>query len=132
MQLKLKRNRATFLELREANPEEIEQEDFDLRHRTIFDEHQTDSFSVEFRLGVTVDKSYRLTVQYTSQFETDSEIGADFRDSSFVRINAPAIAFPFIRSYVAHITLIGGFESVILPSVNFTVKDSDIKPFDAD
>ena len=87
---------------------------------------------MEFRLGVTVDKSYRLTVQYTSQFETDSEFGADFRDSSFVRINAPAIAFPFIRSYVAHITLIGGFESVILPSVNFTVKDSDIKPFDAD
>ena len=117
------------MELRPATEEEISLVGHNLRHRTLFHDGSNNTFSVEFGLEVTVEKSYRLTLKYASEFETDSEFDDDFKNSSFVRINAPAIAFPFIRSYVAHITLIAGFESVILPSVNFTVNSSDIKPW---
>ena len=120
MQLHLKRNRATFLELREATDEEIGKEAFDLNYRSIFTDDQR-TFAIEFRLELTVDRSHYLTVQYLSQFETNEEFNDDFRESSFVKVNAPAIAFPFIRSYVAHITLIAGYESVILPTVNYKV-----------
>jgi preprotein translocase subunit SecB len=128
--LHLKKNKATHLELRPAVEDEHNSDGYVLHHRTIFEEDQNNSFIVEFRLEMTIENSHRLIVQYASEFVTDPEFDDDFKKSGFVRINAPAIAFPFIRSYVAHITLIAGFESVILPSVNFTVQGDDIKPFD--
>lgn len=101
----------------------MEKEGFDLRHRTIFTE-STRQFTVEFQLRLTIERSRAFFVEYSSLFETDTDFDDAFRESSFVRVNAPAIAFPFIRSYVAHITLIGGYESVILPSVNYRVPDA--------
>lgn len=132
MQLQLKRSRATLLELRKATPEEVSDEGYKLRHRTCFTDGSRNEFSIEFRIEMTVEKTHHLTVQYSSQFETDPEFDEDFVNSSFVTVNAPAIAFPFIRSYVAHITLISGFESIILPSVNFKLKKEDICPREAE
>jgi preprotein translocase subunit SecB len=52
-------------------------------------------------------------------FKTQNPIDEDFRTSSFVKINAPAIAFPFLRSFITTITVNAGYNAIILPSVNF-------------
>ena len=122
MKLQLKRNIATRMELRAAEMEEVDVEGYDLQHRTIFGESARE-FEVQFKLKLTISRSHAFTVEYSSQFETDEEFDETFKDSAFVRVNAPAIAFPFIRSYVAHVTLIGGYEPVILPSRNYKVPD---------
>ena len=132
MQLKLKRSKATALELREATEEESKQDSFDLEHRTIFKEGIMNEFVIEFRLRLTMEKSYHLSAQYASTFETDTDFNDEFKQSSFAKINAPAIAFPFIRSYIAHITLMAGFDSVILPTVNFTLESNGVTTRPAD
>ena len=52
-------------------------------------------------------------------FNTSDKINQKFKDSKFIIINAPAIAFPFMRSFVATVTLNAGYSPAILPSVNF-------------
>ena len=58
------------------------------------------------------------------------KITEDFKLSSFPKINAPAIAFPYLRAFVSNLTLQSGLEPVILPSINFVQlanNDSSIK-----
>ena len=126
MQLQLIRSIARRLELREAVGDEIEKEGFDLVYQSVFEDGEFRNFSIIFKLTLTMAKKSALIVEYVSNFETDSEFAEDFKTSHFIEKNAPAIAFPFIRSYVAHITLIGGYETVILPSVNFTVPNDGV------
>lgn len=52
-------------------------------------------------------------------FSTDCEITDDLKNSDFIKINAAAIAYPFLRSFVANLTLQAGYPSVILPTINF-------------
>lgn len=52
-------------------------------------------------------------------FSMDDEIDEAFKVSNFPKINAPAIAFPYIRAFISNLTLQSGFDPVILPSINF-------------
>ena len=52
-------------------------------------------------------------------FETDSPITEDFKKSSFPLINAPAIAFPYLRSFLSVLTMQAGYSPIMLPSINF-------------
>ena len=52
-------------------------------------------------------------------FRLDEEITEEFKLSDFPKINAPAIAFPYLRALVSNITLQSGFDPVMLPSINF-------------
>lgn len=75
-----------------------------------------------FVVGIKVDLSndaYDLNVEMRYEFTTDEDITEDFMMSSFPRVNAPAIAFPYLRAFISNLTLQAGFEPAILPSVNF-------------
>ncbi|WP_222708016.1 protein-export chaperone SecB [Algibacter pacificus] len=52
-------------------------------------------------------------------FKLDKDISEEFKLSDFPKINAPAIAFPYLRAYISNLTLQSGFEPVMLPSINF-------------
>jgi len=52
-------------------------------------------------------------------FETDEEITEEFKNSHFPKINAPAIAYPYLRAYVSNLTLQSGVTPVMLPTINF-------------
>lgn len=56
---------------------------------------------------------------YLAEFETDEPIDQEFMDGHFPSVNAPAIAYPFLRSYVSTVTLNSGVEPMILPTINF-------------
>ncbi len=78
------------------------------------------SFLVLFNIKVANENSdFSLSLEAIAIFFTTDEIDDNFTSSHFAKVNAPAIAFPFIRAYIANFTLNSGFNPIILPSFNF-------------
>lgn len=76
----------------------------------------------EFGIGFIImirDAEFSIKLEMLFLFQIDQHIDEDFKQSDFVKINAPAIAFPYVRSYISNFTLQSGFDPIILPSVNF-------------
>jgi len=63
-------------------------------------------------------KSFKFKAKATAHFETNERLTSDFVNSPFARINAPAIAFPYIRVFISNFTL-SGYHPVMLPAFNF-------------
>lgn len=95
-----------------------EENSFALKVGQIFPEDEKKQFVIVFDIDLK-DKDFNLVFQVAFIFSTEDEITEDFKFSDFPKINAPAIAFPFIRAYISNLTLQSGFEPVILPSINF-------------
>ncbi|NOQ35243.1 MAG: preprotein translocase subunit SecB [Methylococcaceae bacterium] len=102
-------------------PEESEEvtDNLDFSFSPAFSELKLDEFLIIFKLSLTVDSS-RLSIEYAARFSVDGEIDNEFKESHFVKINAPAIAYPFLRAYISNLTLNSGLSPVVLPTVNFT------------
>ncbi|WP_315100997.1 protein-export chaperone SecB [Capnocytophaga sputigena] len=62
---------------------------------------------------------FTLNVIFGAVFGTSESIDEDFKESDFVKINSPAIAFPFLRSFISNLTLNAGLSPFILPAYNF-------------
>ncbi|WP_037314190.1 protein-export chaperone SecB [Salegentibacter sp. Hel_I_6] len=78
------------------------------------------AFAVNFDIKLkSADDKFRLNLKATAHFSTEEDIDDDFQKSSFVSINAPAIAFPYVRTYISNLTLNSGYDPIILPSINF-------------
>jgi preprotein translocase subunit SecB len=72
------------------------------------------------------DPSYNLYVEAVYAFDViEGEINEEFKKSHFPKVNAPAIAFPYLRAMVSTITLQAGLKTVMLPSINFASKSED-------
>ncbi len=104
---------------------------FDLESGNFFsDDEENNTFGVAFKLNIN-DRSFDLIIEAFFNFEiVDEKRTEDFKLSSFPKINAPAIAFPYLRAFVSNLTLQSGLEPVILPSINFVQlanNDSSIK-----
>lgn len=66
------------------------------------------------------DPRYDLFTEVVYPFDViDGEIDEAFIKSHFPRVNAPAIAFPYLRAMISTITLQAGLKPVMLPSINF-------------
>lgn len=91
---------------------------FDLKSGSLFPENEKNSFGVGFNLEVK-DTDFDLTIEALFMFSLDEEITEEFKLSDFPKINAPAIAFPYLRALVSNVTLQSGFDPVMLPSINF-------------
>ena len=93
---------------------------FDLESGNFFsDDEENNTFGVAFKLNIN-DRSFDLIIEAFFNFEiVDEKMTEDFKLSSFPKINAPAIAFPYLRAFVSNLTLQSGLEPVILPSINY-------------
>lgn len=91
---------------------------FDLKSGSFFPENEKKSFGVGFNLEVK-DSDFDLSIETLFMFILDEEITEEFKLSDFPKINAPAIAFPYLRALVSNLTLQSGFDPVMLPSINF-------------
>ena len=108
------------------NLESIEQDssltqqssELDLQVGQFYPEDKDNIFGVGFRVAFKQD-GYALKVEMRFFFETDDIITDEFKNSSFPVINAPAIAFPYLRSFLSIITMQSGYPPVMLPSINF-------------
>ena len=75
-------------------------------------------FAVFFKLEIN-NPEFQMTVESAHWFVTSDDITEEFKLSEFVHVNAPAIAFPFLRAFVGNFTLQSGYNPVLLPSINF-------------
>lgn len=81
-------------------------------------------FALHFKLHLeNTDGSFLLKASIIAHFATEPAFNEEFKTSSFVRVNAPAIAFPFIRTFVSNLTLNAGYRPVVLDSINFVKFD---------
>jgi preprotein translocase subunit SecB len=92
---------------------------------TVFLEESLNTFLIIFDLKVQVGSERVLTVKYISEFEADQDISEGERSLHFFSINAPAIAFPFLRAYIANFMLSSGFDPMFLPTINFVKLAAD-------
>ena len=92
---------------------------FEIDFEVFYPQSEVDKFHIIFDLHIVHPNDFDLRAKYMSVFSTSSPIDGEFKKSPFTLINAPAIAFPFVRSFVATITLNSGFNPAILPSINF-------------
>jgi preprotein translocase subunit SecB len=95
-----------------------EKNSFDLNTSQFFSEDISNSFSIHFEIEIR-DTNFDLQIETLFIFELDNEIDEKFKLSDFPKINAPAIAFPYLRAYISNFTLQSGFSPIILPSINF-------------
>lgn len=93
------------------------QTSLDFNSEVIKDE-ESNKFSVSFLLKLK-NKNFDLSINSVAIFLTNEKLEDDFSQTDFCNINAPAIAFPYIRTFVSNITLNAGFTPIILPSFNF-------------
>lgn len=121
MKLKLQNYRVVNLNLESIEKDSSltqQSNELDLQVGQFYPEDKDNIFGVGFRVAFKQD-GYALKVEMRFFFETDDIITDEFKNSSFPVINAPAIAFPYLRSFLSIITMQSGYPPVMLPSINF-------------
>lgn len=79
------------------------------------------SFCVKFFLTFSdKEEVIALNIEANAVFESASTVTDEFLTSSFAKLNAPAISFPFLRAFIANFTLNAGYNPIILPAFNFS------------
>lgn len=102
------------------NDETKLEDNFKLSFINGFSEEDDKSFVVNFTIEISSkDENYILNLEYTGFFSTDEPISDDFKASHFPTVNAPAIAYPFMRSFINTITVNSNLNPVIIPTINF-------------
>jgi preprotein translocase subunit SecB len=115
MNIKLLSTKVKYLEFSDYDGDE----DFTISFGNGYSDDDLKSFIVKFDISVKSGHGYKFDLEYIAEFGTDDEISDDFISSHFPVVNAPAIAYPFMRSFVSTVTLNAGYEPVILPTINF-------------
>ncbi|MGP1514843.1 MAG: protein-export chaperone SecB [Bacteroidales bacterium] len=65
-----------------------------------------------------------INVECQAVFVVDTKIDIEFLQTHFVKLNAPAIVYPFVRSFVSNLSVNAGFPAIILPAINFASEKS--------
>lgn len=94
---------------------------FDLNTSNSFvddNDKSENTFFINFNITID-DKEFKLVIDSIHQFDTEEPITEEFKKSDFPKVNAPAIAFPYLRAFISTITLQSGLKPVMLPSINF-------------
>jgi len=76
-------------------------------------------FNVIFSLSMKKEDEFDLSLKANAHFTTDKDISESDQSSPFLKVNAPAIAFPYLRAFVSNLTLNSGYNPIILPTFNF-------------
>lgn len=85
------------------------------------EEEGTTVFAILFKLEATaiLEEQLCISCEYWAFFESDSPLTQEFLSSPFTSINAPAIAYPYLRSFITHSLVNAGYPALYLPTVNF-------------
>lgn len=127
MKLILKETIVNRLLLVEAEGRTIES-GFALRFKPIFNENSKEFISM-FDFYYITESDKALRVEFHGIFRTDVPIDEKFKQSKFPVVNAPAIAFPFLRAFIANFLISVGCNPILLPSFNFTTFEAEVGEF---
>ncbi|TAD99668.1 MAG: preprotein translocase subunit SecB [Bacteroidetes bacterium] len=121
MNLQILHNQVISLDLQKLD-KKSEKKDrlFNLAYANEYDQHEHNRFAVVFEVEILHPDDFHLKCKYVSWFKTSEVIDEQFKTSDFPKINAPAIAFPFLRGFISILTLNSGYLPAMLPSINFS------------
>lgn len=121
MNLQMIKSSVIDLKLSKTSDTSSEEANFSLNLAIGFPDDKNDlsHFAVTFMSEFQIKEGYLIEIEYQTIFQTDKDIDDDFKNSNFPKVNAPAIAFPFFRAFIATFLVNAGFEPIILPSINF-------------
>ncbi len=88
--------------------------------KPIFFKDSLKNFVVKFHLEVKTEETSFFKLDFLSKFECEQDIDESFKESNFPVINAPAIAYPFLRAFVSNFFVSSGYYPILLPTYNFT------------
>lgn len=105
-----------------------------ISYNAIFPEEGEDDneFLIHFKINITSPLSEEedddgiFNIDFIARFSSKSPITQEFKDSNFPKVNAPAIAYPFIRAFVNNFFINSGYSPVLLPTYNFTKSVQEI------
>lgn len=120
MFIALREIKARTIELKPLEDGEvIDKDTVSLKVAGSYSDEDSREFMITINVIVKSDQGFQLSITQDAFFTSDSEIDEAFKASNFPRINAPAIAYPFLRSLVSTITINAGYPAIIIPTVNF-------------
>ena len=84
-------------------------------------QYPTDSdrdFVVRFDAEIASKAGVLIQVDYAGFFASPVPITPEFREGPFPAVNAPAITYPYLRSFITTLTANAGVQPIILPILN--------------
>ena len=99
-----------------------------LRYSPAYNEERPKEFAVIFDLKLPLESTNQLLVSYLAVFETTEVITEEFKISHFPKVNAAAVAYPYLRAFVSQFTALAGFEPHTLPIRNFVKATAVAEP----
>ena len=120
MNIQLVSTKAIHINLIPGDLKELDNdtESFKFNYDIDFPETYENTFFVIIN-SLLEEPEYSFKAIYLAEFKIDEELDERFRSSKFPYVNAPAIAYPFFRAFIANTLVNCGFEPTYLPSVNF-------------
>lgn len=76
-------------------------------------------FEIQAKALVSGGESLAIDCEYWAFFESEQPLNKEQINGPFTRINAPAIAFPYLRSFITNYLVNAGYPALHLPTVNF-------------
>ena len=103
------------------------EDNLDLKYSSAYPDDDKKKFITKFDVTITSKEGFSISLEYAGFFETDEDITDEFQNGHFITVNAPAITFPYLRSFVSTFTINAGLPPVVLPTINFQAlaKNSD-------
>lgn len=95
------------------------EDNLNLKYNNGYSEESDKSFIIRFFVDITTESGVTINLEYIGLFVTDQPISTDFQKSAFPVVNAPAIVFPYLRSFINTFTINAGLPPITLPTVNF-------------
>lgn len=117
----------------EAYPEkdsENKHVEIDIHPRLLHNKENRNIFFILFDVSLKVEEKFMIDLMAVGHFEIEGDTD-DLLFNSFINTNAPAIVFPYIRSFISTFTANLGslVKPLILPPFNFKgpLDESDIE-----
>lgn len=98
---------------------DISEENFSLSYANGISEDNNQLFIIKFNVSLQSAHGYLINLEYVAEFTSDESLSEQFMESPFLVVNAPAIAYPYLRSFISFITLNSGYVPAFLPTINF-------------
>lgn len=121
MNITLKATKVSALSIEKNS--KVEDGDFNFSYSQGYDSNKSHEFLIRFESIIGLDDGVKLDITFDAEFECDEEVSDVFKESHFPKVNAPAIAFPYLRAFVSNLSLNSGYDTIILPAINFQALD---------
>jgi len=93
----------------------------DVQHVTHVSNENKNDFACDFIVTISnVENKFNLQVQAFSHFKIEGEV-TEIVYKNYTTVNAPAIAYPYLRAFISNMVIQTGMKAIILPPLNFTV-----------